>query len=110
MSFEIKIEKKDNTVIVRMKGRIGGEASIRMYQEIKSLTESYTRHNFVLDFSDIDFIDSSGLGSLVAINSTLLKNGNELYLASIQDNLKGLLKITNLDKILKMVDTPEDAL
>ncbi len=109
MSFELTSEQKENKLLIKLHGRIGGEASITMYQDIKALTESYKRLDFVLDFKDVDFIDSSGLGSLVAINSTLLKHGRELYLASIQNNLKGLLKITNLDKILKMVDTAEDA-
>lgn len=96
-------------LIVRLSGRIAGEASIDLYREIKNLLEKYENKNLILDFSHLEFIDSSGLGFLVAVNSTLLKQGRSLTLASVPENLMGLLKITNLDRVLKIIAKVEDA-
>jgi anti-anti-sigma factor len=101
---------KNNHLIVEIKGRIGGESSIEFYQKVKDIAADNPEADVVLDFKDVDFIDSSGLGSLVAINSHLLKNQRTLILASVPDNLTGLLKITNLTTILSIVDRIEDAI
>lgn len=101
-------EVRGNYLVIKLSGKIGGEASIEMYREVKRVLQDHTKENLVLDFSKLDFIDSSGLGSLVAVNSTLLKQGRSLILASVPDNLLDLLKITNLDRILKIVSSIND--
>ncbi|HOX28235.1 MAG TPA: STAS domain-containing protein [bacterium] len=100
---------KGNKLIIKLGGRIGGESSISMYREIKSLLDDYKDENVVLEFSKLEFIDSSGLGSLVAVNSTLLKQGRSLTIVAPPENLMELLKITNLDKILRIVSNINDA-
>jgi anti-anti-sigma factor len=102
-------EINKNYLIVRLSGRFAGEVSIDLYREIKVLLEKFDDKNLILDFKNLDFIDSSGLGFLVAVNSTLLKQGRNLTLAALPDNLMGLLKITNLDRVLKIIPTVESA-
>ena len=110
MPVKIEFERRDDYIIVWLEGRIGGEASITMYKEIKSMLVEDKGKNLIIDFGRVDFIDSSGLGSLVAVNSHLVKNDKKLTLTSVPENLMGLLKITNLTKILRIVPTVEDAL
>ncbi|MFA6449589.1 MAG: STAS domain-containing protein [bacterium] len=107
--FEIQHEVKTKYLVIRLSGRIAGEASIDLYRQIKNLLEQYDKLNLILDFKGLEFIDSSGLGFLVAVNSTLLKQGRNLTLAAVPENLMGLLKITNLDRVLKIVATIEKA-
>lgn len=109
MTIRFNIEDKDDRVIVRLEGRIGGEASITLYSDIKSILSDHENKNLILDFGGVDFIDSSGLGSLVAINTHMVKKKLKMTLTSIPDNLMGLLKITNLLKILNIERSPEDA-
>lgn len=97
-------------LIIDIRGRIGGESSIEFYKQIKEIAADNPDADVVLDFKYVDFIDSSGLGSLVAINSHLLKNERTLTLASVPDNLTGLLKITNLTAILNIVGNIDDAI
>jgi anti-sigma B factor antagonist len=101
-------EVRGNYLIIKLSGKIGGEASIELYREVKRALQDYTKENLALDFSKLEFIDSSGLGSLVAVNSTLLKQSRSLTLASVPENLLDLLKITNLDRVLKIVHTIDD--
>ncbi|MEW6202367.1 MAG: STAS domain-containing protein [bacterium] len=109
MPVKIEFEHRDSFIIVWLEGRIGGEASITMYKEIKSLLVEEKGKNLIIDFGKVDFIDSSGLGSLVAVNSHLIKNEKKLILTAVPENMMGLLKITNLTKILKIVPTVEEA-
>jgi anti-sigma B factor antagonist len=105
---ELEHEVKGNQLVVQLAGRIAGEASLDLYTQVKNLLEKYQDMNLVLDFKLLEFIDSSGLGFLVAVNSTLLKQGRKLTLSAVPENLMGLLKITNLDRVLKIVPSVEN--
>jgi anti-anti-sigma factor len=108
--FEMEHNVKQKHLIIRLSGRIAGEASIDLYRQIKNLLEKYEQLNLILDFKKLDFIDSSGLGFLVAVNSTLLKQGRTLTLSTVPENLMELLKITNLDRVLKIVPSVENVI
>ncbi len=106
-NIEIEQEILGGHLIIHLTGRIAGEASIESYRQIKTLAEKHSSLNIVLDFKKLTFIDSSGLGFLVAVNSTLLKQQRSLTLSSVPDNLMSLLKMTNLDKVLKIVPSTD---
>lgn len=103
MKFEIKVQDHDSEIEIFLIGGIGREASIEMFQGVKRLMEQFPGKNVKLNFSGVEFLDSSGVGTLVAVNSTLLRNGKELVLTAIPKNIMELLRITNLLKILKVV-------
>lgn len=104
----IGTELKKDYLIIRVRGRIGGESSIDFYRQVREIADNDEEIPVIIDFSQVDFIDSSGLGSLVAINSHLVKQGRRLILSGVLENLLGLLKITNLYSILQIVDRVED--
>jgi anti-anti-sigma factor len=106
--FTLEKEIKDNTLVVKLSGRIGGEASTELYRDVKQLIEAHKNYDFALDFKQLQFIDSSGLGSLVAINSSLMKQGRKLTLLAVPGALMELLRITNLDRVFAIKDSLED--
>jgi anti-sigma B factor antagonist len=57
-----------------------------------------------LDFSEVTFVDSSGLRAILAANGRLSVAGHELRLVALQEPVRRLLEITNLDAHLCVVD------
>jgi len=55
------------------------------------------------------FIDSSGLGALVGKISTCRKNGGDVRLIAPTQRVMEVLNITNLDKVLKIYKSFEEA-
>ena len=108
---ELKLIKKEEegiaTIEISMKEnfgeRVAGEGSIDMYRKLKPVMAGILPGEIlILDFAKITFIDSSGLGFLVAVNSTLLKQGGKFILKNPPDGLKDLLRITNLYKVIRI--------
>lgn len=58
----------------------------------------------VIDCNEIEFIDSSGLGSLISINKTANENGAEMSLKSPSPTAIQLLELTRLHRVLKIVE------
>lgn len=67
------------------------------------------RNLIVMDLSNVDFIDSSGLGAIVSILKTLGNNGT-LRICGMKDTIMGLFRLTRLDRVFHIHPTVEDAL
>jgi anti-sigma B factor antagonist len=63
----------------------------------------------VVDLGATTFMDSSGLGALVSGLKTCRQAGGDLRIAAAGEQVRTVLRLTNLDRILRAHDTVEDA-
>ena len=78
----------------------------------KSQLATYLNQNhrsIVLDLSSVDFIDSSGLGALVATLKFMGKERN-LVVSSARGSVASMFKLTRMDKVFRLYASSEDAL
>jgi CheY-like chemotaxis protein len=64
----------------------------------------------VLHLGDLVFIDSSGLGMLVRLLISMRKNGRDLKLCNVPQDIHKVLKMTNLNTLFDMHESEEDAI
>ena len=55
-----------------------------------------------VDLSNLDYIDSTGLGVMIGVLKRIKVQNKEIYIESPKDNVKKIFSITGLDKIFKM--------
>lgn len=63
----------------------------------------------VVDLSETTFLDSSGLGALIAGLKTCRQAGGDLRIAAPTDAVLAVLQLTNLDKVLRPRESAETA-
>ena len=63
----------------------------------------------VLDFADVSFLDSSGLGVLMVWFKELHGSGGRLCVAAVQDLVGYVLRVAAVDQVLDVYDTVEAA-
>lgn len=66
-------------------------------QAIKSFEE--TKADLLIDGEKLDYIDSTGLGSLIGILKKVKESDFKIYLSNIKPNIRKLFDITELDKL-----------
>ncbi len=66
--------------------------------------------NFVVDLTELQHINSSGLGVLITLLTKARKKDGELVLVKPSDYIRNLLIITKLDKIFQIFDTVDLAM
>jgi anti-sigma B factor antagonist len=95
--------------IVQCTGRLVlGEESANLRHLVKGLlTES---KQIVLDLGGVAYIDSSGLGVLVALYASAQNAGGVITLANLNPRLRDMLQITKLLTVFEVFDKPEDAI
>ena len=65
--------------------------------------------NIIFDMSGIRFVDSSGLSSILISNRLCKGVGGSLILCKVNDNVLKLIKISQLDSILTIIPTQQEA-
>lgn len=63
----------------------------------------------VLDFTEVPFIDSAGLGAAISIFLHFKKSGRKLAVSGMNEKCRALLKMTNVEQLFPMFDTVKSA-
>ena len=106
-----RFEVKDGVGLVTVSGPLtaGQVDSFRVeFNEWHKSSESF--HNVVLDCHGIDFMDSSGLGALIALLKRVSEAGGDLKLARLPPKVRMVFEITRAYKIFQICDTVAEAL
>lgn len=72
------------------------------------VSEGKTR--LVVDLAAVDFIDSSGLGALIGGLKAARRQGGDLRIAAAGEQVRAVLKLTNLARILTPYGTVDEAI
>jgi len=106
--MKINFTQEGEKLIVSVNGDIDAYHSGDFKKNIREKLESVNANIIVLDMSNVAYIDSAGLGSLVALLKDVRTKGKEFVLASLKPNVKRIFEMTRLDKVFKIVDTLEE--
>ncbi|MGA9041292.1 MAG: STAS domain-containing protein [Terriglobales bacterium] len=99
----------DAILVVNCSGRIVfGEESASLRDTIKKLLTSNKR--IVLNLAEVTYIDSGGLGTLVALYITAKSNEGSIKLANLTPRVGDLLQVTKLLTVFEVYDSEEQAI
>jgi len=98
-----------HTVVVTFDGDTFDASNIKQFrQDVHDLYQNGKR-NFIFDFAKINFIDSSAIGGLLYILKAVGNEGT-VALCHVNTNVRYILTIVNLIKLIPIYDNLEDAL
>ena len=66
--------------------------------------------DFVVDLGPVDFMDSAGLGTLIASLKRISERGGDMKLACLQKKPRMVFEITRAYKVFEIYDSVDDAL
>jgi anti-sigma B factor antagonist len=107
----LNIEEKDvnGVTVVELAGRVTlGEGSSLLRTKLKELL-SQGKTRLVLDLAEVTYVDSAGLGTLVAGYTSAQNQGANLKLANLTKRFHEQLNITKLVTVFDVYDTVQDA-
>ena len=110
MSMVLNPRRLDDVVILDLSGRITiGEGTLIIRDHLQKLLNAGDR-KFLLNLSDVDYIDSSGLGELVTAFTTVRNKGGQLKLLNLTKRVQDLLQITKLLTVFEAFNSEAEAL
>lgn len=109
--MEIHAREKDDVVIFDIEGEIrrSDVTDITLHQLVKDQLDVGKR-NILLNFKNVEFIDSFGVGEILASYISTHNLGGKLKIAKISKKLYLVFQVTMLTKVLEIFDEEEIAL
>ena len=103
--LDVKERQAGDVTILDMNGEVRiGEGSIALRDSVRNLSEA-GKKKILLNLAGVKYIDSSGIGELIANYTTVKRQGGQLKLLNLTDRIQNLLVIT---KLLTVFDSYED--
>lgn len=108
MNFEIK-KVNEITVFKLNEKRLDTNISGLVKGEFTLLLKVEGAAKLIVDLSEVEACDSSGLSSLLVANRILNSTGGSLRIAAPSEKVYSLIKITQLERVLPVCKTVEEA-
>jgi anti-sigma B factor antagonist len=110
MSLTISTRKNGDVTIVDVAGRIQlGEGAISLRNALRELLDK-NETKILLNLGEVTYIDSSGIGEMVAGFTTVASRGGQLKLLNLTRRTKDLLQITKLYTVFDIHESEPSAL
>ena len=109
--MEINTREKTDVVIFDVEGEIRRSdiTDITLHQLVKDQLDA-GKKNILLNFQNVEFIDSFGVGEILASYISTNNGGGKLKIAKISKKLHLVFQVTMLTKVLDIFDDEEVAL
>ena len=108
--LDVKERQAGDVTILDLSGEVRiGEGAISLRDSIRNLADSGKR-KVLLNLAGVKYIDSSGVGELIANYTTISRQGGQLKLLNLTDRIQNLLVITKLLTVFDSYDNEAEAL
>src|SRR5262249_28723901 len=87
--------------------RLKGPLLVTNLFEFQSLSRSNGSAVLTLDFSEVPYVDSAGIGALVGAYVNHNKDGRSLRLVGVNDRIRAALAVTHVEHFFKFEDSPK---
>ncbi len=97
--MKLNTETQGNVTTLSLEGNLLGEAYYQPMVELVREEVEAGRKHFVLDLTELKYVNSTGLGGMITMMTKARNAGGEVILIHIPDAMRKLLEMTKLDKI-----------
>jgi len=108
--LDLKERQAGDVTILDLNGEVRiGDSSVALRESVRNLADQ-GKKKVLLNLAGVKYIDSSGIGELIANYTTMKRQGGQLKLLSLTDRVQNLLVITKLLTVFDAYDNEAEAL
>lgn len=107
--MKIDTTKEGNAIVMSLKGRLDAAASSEFETRLSDCI-SKGDNNFLLNFTDLEYISSAGLRSILATSKKLKERNGKIFLAGLRGPVEEVFKVSGFISIFRVFATAEAAL
>ena len=104
MENTMQFKTQQDTLIVYFKGDIDHQNTLLYRQTLIDYLDEHHTPIIILDFKDVSFIDSSGIGMILGRYNQVSKYGGHIYFSQLSEPTRRLFELSGL---LRLISTRE---
>ncbi len=97
--MKLHYDSAEAQLYVRLCGEIDHHSSARLRTDIDNAIYTHSPRTLVLDFQDVTFMDSSGIGLIMGRYRTLQPLGGEILLCRPAPHIKRILRLAGMERL-----------
>jgi anti-anti-sigma factor len=110
-TMELSYDQKEDVIIVQLKSEsLDAKDAPDFKQKVIDLINTNDARHIIFDLHHLKFIDSSGLGSFLAILRNLNSQNGDLKLANMSNTVRTMFELVSMHKIFEIFNTTDEAL
>ena len=98
----VKIDKKGEVVTAYLSGELDHHTAKAMRESIDSAIELNMPTLLIIDFTDISFMDSSGIGLVMGRYRLLSRTGAELHISGASPQIYKVMQLAGIERLAKL--------
>jgi anti-sigma B factor antagonist len=107
--MELKIRRNQGIYIIDIIGEMDLYNSFKLKELVMKMIEKKIEY-FIINMEEVEYIDSSGIGALIFISSTIKKMNLRLAITNIHGTVKKVIELTKLMNYFPIAATLEEAI
>ncbi|HEU4934193.1 MAG TPA: STAS domain-containing protein [Pyrinomonadaceae bacterium] len=108
--LDLKERQAGDVTILDLSGEVRiGDSSVALRESVRNLADQ-GKKKLLLNLAGVKYIDSSGIGELIANYTTVSRQGGQLKLLNLTEKVQNLLVITKLLTVFDSYDNEAEAL
>ena len=108
--MKVKRDDRENVVILRLDGKLMGGPDADTIQNAIRDAVNEGKKNVLVDLGNVSWVNSTGLGILIANYTTLKREEGMLKLMNVSKRIESILMVTKLNTIFDSYNSEEEAL
>lgn len=107
--MKFSVDKQEKLVVLELQeGKLNSLTAPKLKSELVALKDEGYK-NLAIDLTKVEFVDSSGLSSILVGNRICKESGGTFVICGLQDQVRKLIKISQLENILNIFPTSSEA-
>jgi len=108
---ELTVSRKDvpDAQVIILEGVIDASTSATLESVLKTLAVG-AKKRVVIDMTGVDFVNSAGWGMLLERAEKVISSGGTFTLAGMQEDVSEIFQLLGLSKVIRRVESIQDAL
>jgi anti-sigma B factor antagonist len=110
MSIKATTKLGGTVGIIEIKGSLIGDGDT---DQLRSIVADFLEQGIVrlvINMQKLNYLNSSGIGAVIAAHASIKKNGGEVKIAGIGGNIQNLLAVTKLIDVFDVFETVDEAI
>jgi anti-anti-sigma factor len=101
--------QKDITILYPEGKIVLGDGDQELGDAVRQILDHGAR-KVIINFSQVSYLDSSGIGELVGCYTSIKNQGGDLRICGLNARISSLIRMTSLHSVFAVMDTEDDAM
>lgn len=106
----IEFCKSGDKLIIKLIGELDHHSAEEVRNKIDDRLERTGSNKVILDFSNVNFMDSSGIGVVIGRYKKISMRKGEICIASVQESVRRVFELSGMFKIIKLYKSVQEAI